>query len=456
MQLPESFKNNMMSLLGQEYENYEKSVDGDACSGIRVNRLKIQDSSDKAFFPETEGQVPWCSQGYYYLQQTQMAKHPYYHAGAYYIQEPSAMAPVAAMAVMPGDTVLDLCGAPGGKSTFIGEKLGGEGWLIANDISASRAQAMLKNIEQNGIRNAVVMSEEPSRIAARFQGFFDHVLVDAPCSGEGMFRKDGKLVKSWVERGSSYFVPIQSEILDAADKCIKPGGTLTYSTCTFNLEENEKQIRSFLERYPDYRLVAIPGKLGIDKGFDIPGSEGFDLSLTGRIWPHRHKGEGHFVAQLVKGGNAVESGSGWRTEYGNIDGHSYEALSSFSSEIGWQCPDKEQLYIIKDKILQHASKFPDTHGMRVMRTGLLLGTVKKGRFEPSQALAQAIDPGNVSRVIELDGNDYDTVRFLKGETIDADREKGYWLVAVDGMGIGFGKAVGGKLKNKRDANWRWK
>ncbi|MDD3394607.1 MAG: NOL1/NOP2/sun family putative RNA methylase, partial [Anaerotignum sp.] len=297
MELPIEYTEKMQKLLGDEYPKYLDSFRESRYFGLRVNTMKIapEEFSKKNIFPLTP--VPWCKEGFYYLEGERPAKHPYYHAGLYYLQEPSAMCPGAVLPINGGDRVLDVCAAPGGKSTQLAARLGGEGLLVANDISAGRAKALLKNMELFGIRNSIVMSEPPERLAERFTEFFDKILIDAPCSGEGMFRKEPDMIKSWKEELLAFCQKQQREILEACATMLRPGGMILYSTCTFAVEENEKSIADFLERHQNFSLVPIEKKYGFSEGIG-------ELHHCARLYPHKIKGEGHFLALLQKNGTA--------------------------------------------------------------------------------------------------------------------------------------------------------
>ncbi len=252
MYLPDKFTDKMQRLLGNEYDNYLACFDEPRYYGLRVNTEKISVEKFRQICPFEITPVPWISNGFYYDgDQTAPSKHPYYAAGLYYLQEPSAMTPADRLPIEPGDRVLDLCAAPGGKATELGAKLGGTGLLAANDISNSRARGLLKNIEVFGIGNVLVLSEEPGKLTDYFPEYFDKILIDAPCSGEGMFRKDKKMVKAWDEHGPEYFQNIQKSIILQAAQMLRPGGQMLYSTCTFDPMENEGIIRHLIHKCPE-------------------------------------------------------------------------------------------------------------------------------------------------------------------------------------------------------------
>ena len=303
-QLPEAFLKEMEQLLGDEYEAYIKSYEEAWKPGLRVNTLKIMPEEFKNLSHLELTPVDWTEKGFYYEDTERPARHPFYYAGLYYLQEPSAMAPAAVLPVEPGDKVLDVCAAPGGKSTELAAKLQGKGMLVSNDISYSRARALLKNLELAGAENISVLSEEPGKLAAVWPEFFDKILVDAPCSGEGMFRREEDMVKDWVSRGPSYYSSIQREILEQAVAMLKPGGMMLYSTCTFSKKEDEENVSFILENHPDMELVPI------DKERFKGLSDGFGYKETGRLFPHRIQGEGHFLALFHKKEDENGSGSG--------------------------------------------------------------------------------------------------------------------------------------------------
>lgn len=277
IELPEGFRESMREQLGAEYSAYIESLSEKPVSGVRINTLKT--TAEEVFSKINTGheQIPWVKDGYYVEDTGVFTKHPFYYAGLYYIQEPSAMTPAVWLEAEPGDKVLDLCAAPGGKSTQIACSLRGEGILYSNDPSASRCKALLKNLELSGVGNAVITSAYPDELAGIYPAYFDRILVDAPCSGEGMFRKDRAVLNAYKEHGPEYFAPIQKSCLRAAYQMLKPGGRLVYSTCTFSRMEDEDNIAWLLETFPDMKL----------------------LDST-KLYPHKIKGEGHFVAKLEK------------------------------------------------------------------------------------------------------------------------------------------------------------
>ena len=305
MELPVSFLENMKKLLSpEEFNAYLDSYSEERVYGLRVNTNKLTPEEFEKICPFEIKKIPWIDNGYYYSGKDKPAKDPYYYAGLYYLQEPSAMTPAHVLPIEPGDRVLDICAAPGGKSTELAAKLKGKGVLVSNDISNSRAKALLKNLELFGISNAYVISEAPYKLAEHFEGYFDKILIDAPCSGEGMFRKEPSVMKSWVEHGNDYFVKLQQEITSYALKMLRPGGMLLYSTCTFSPLEDEQIVSRMLKEDPDLELVEPEWYEGFDHGHPEWSDNNQELTKCVRIWPHRMKGEGHFLALLKKKGES--------------------------------------------------------------------------------------------------------------------------------------------------------
>ncbi|OKP96026.1 RsmB/NOP family class I SAM-dependent RNA methyltransferase [Paenibacillus sp. P46E] len=512
VQLPGTFMQRMKEMLGPEYEQFTESYKETPYGGIRANTLKISVEELLSLSPFKLAPIPWCPTGFYTEEGARPGKHPYYHAGLYYIQEPSAMAPVELLGVQPGDHVLDLCAAPGGKSTQIAAKLKGEGLLISNDLHPERTKALAKNLELYGVRNGIVLNESPERIAAAFPVFFDRILIDAPCSGEGMFRKDEDMVKQWEPETPLKYAAMQRDILDSAVKALKPGGTVVYSTCTFATEENEGTIGEFLATHPEFSLVTVGGT-----GSFATGLQG--LSGAARLWPHKVKGEGHFMAVLrhngspcspeetasdpgqavaertlsassrnnggkgeaaAKAGSAREvsgrGGKGGRTSgkfSGTSSGRQSEgggeeaaraAYSVFADDqLGWQPSGFPVLFGTH----LYLSPLPKAalDGLKTIRPGWYAGHIRSGRFIPGHPLATALHPSESIRSLSLSSGSSEAVSYLKGETLSIPEErltvrpgkpaKGYVLVCVDGYSAGWGKWQDGMLKNEYPAGWRW-
>ncbi len=472
--LPQAFLQDLERLLGtEEYREYLASFSRSPYLGLRVNTGKLSPDTLVSLCREALEPIPWISNGFYYNRKKgdgerplwEPAKDPYYYAGLYYLQEPSAMTPASLLPVKPGDAVLDLCAAPGGKATELGSRLLGKGILFANDISSSRAKALLKNLERFGIPNICVTSESSQRLAKALPEFFHHILVDAPCSGEGMFRKEPEMIKDWEKKGPEYYEPIQREILKDAIALLRPGGYLLYSTCTFSKIENEDNIAAVLNQFEEMELVPLPL---------FPGaSDGFGLSGVLRLFPHKIRGEGHFLAllhkregikkQTRKNGNQLEQNVGFKTakrpeKEKMVSGGQPEELDQFLQGISrrFQPAQIRQIY---HSLYYLPEQFPEDTGLRFLRTGLLLGELKSGRFEPSQALAMTLKPDEASRVIRFSHEDERVIRYLKGETIPLTKgegsAKGWHLVCVEDYPLGWAKGNGETLKNKYYPGWRY-
>ena len=452
IKLPKQFEEKMRGLLKEEFNDYVKSFEEKRHYGLRVNTLKIEPDQFKDRVDFELSPVPWCKEGFYYSEEDKPAKHPYYYAGLYYIQEPSAMAPGAVLDVQPGEKVLDLCAAPGGKSTQLGAKLKQEGVLFANDISATRIKALIKNIEMAGIRNVVITNETPEKLSERLIEYFDKILVDAPCSGEGMFRKEPQALKNWETHGVEKCCSMQRNMLPYAAKMLKPGGYMLYSTCTFSPEENEGTIEEFLKGHPDFEVVPIPHVNGFSPG--RPEWIGGRESLRGavRLWPHKVKGEGHFLVLLHKKEGEIKNKVFIPKR--EVSDKQLEDFYSFMKE-NINGTLEGDFKIHRDNLYLVPKDVPDLSGLRVIRSGWLLGSLKKNRFEPSHVMAMGLTKDMVKNSIDLPLEDPNVIRYLKGETLQLSGNKGWNLVCVDGYPLGWGKMQQNMLKNKYYPSWRW-
>ncbi|MCI6675610.1 MAG: RsmB/NOP family class I SAM-dependent RNA methyltransferase [Clostridiales bacterium] len=458
MNLPESFQEQMKRLLKEEYEDYIHSFEQTRVYGLRVNTSKISTEQFEQLCPFSIHKIPWTPNGYYYEGTEKPAKHPYYFAGLYYLQEPSAMTPAHLLPIEPGDRVLDVCAAPGGKSTELAAKLNGTGLLVSNDISNSRAKALLKNLELFGVSNAIVMSESPHKLADRFPQYFDKILIDAPCSGEGMFRKEPAVIKSWLEHGNEFYAKLQREIVTDALKMLRPGGMLLYSTCTFSPLENEATVQYMMEICPELEIVPVERYEGFGQGLSAQVNGDESLKECVRIWPHKMKGEGHFLVLLKKGEGSREPRKTKKETPAKFLEKQQE-LAAFLKNTTIEF-DNSRLEMRGEKVVYLSECEQNLNGLRIMRSGLLLGECKKNRFEPSQAFAMALKKEQYKQVIDFSISDPRVIKYLKGETLEVDDLvdrplKGWQLICVDGYPLGFAKANRTILKNKYLAGWRW-
>ena len=439
--LPEQFQINMKELLQDEYDDYLDSFSNDRVYGLRINTNKISVNDFLKINPFNLRPIPWTDDGFYFDDNDKPSKHPYYYAGLYYIQEPSAMLPAQVLPIEDNDIVLDACAAPGGKSSKLDNKLNNTGLLISNDISVSRAQVLLKTLESQGISNAFVMAEDITSL--NLDEKFDKILVDAPCSGEGMFRKDNDLIKSWLDKGNDYYANIQKGIISKAIDLLKPGGMLVYSTCTFSKKEDEDIIEYALSVFPELTVLPVKQYSGF-----MPGLTNNTKNCV-RLYPHKIKGEGHFVALLQKG----------KKETANT---CFENACELPGDDFFMNINKlftNGAFVLRqDKLYFQPNTNINTTGLRVLRSGLLLGEYKHNKFEPSQSLAMSLKANEYKNILNFNLEDERVLKYLKCETLDVKDKyvNGYVLVCVDNYPLGFGKVDKGILKNKYPANYRYK
>lgn len=452
MNLPIEFEKKMKAFLGDEWDDFLYSYDNNRFQALRFNTLKVQSQEERMRILKTlkissEKKVSWADEAYYFDENVRPGKHPYHEMGLYYIQEPSAMSAAALLAPKPGMRVLDLCAAPGGKSTQLATYLGDSGLLVSNEINTQRSRILSQNIERMGIKNAIVTNEDSFVLASHFPGFFNAIQVDAPCSGEGMFRKLPEAIEQWSIENVAICAARQKEILDNAAVMLKPGGVIVYSTCTFSKEENEDVIEYFLERHPDFTLEEME-----------------------RFWPHKVDGEGHFVAKLVRRGSVDTGFKAERKTKKNknsknrknetkpaLTKENMKLLSEFLDETisedmaAWIKNSRlvmfgEQLYRLPDMEV-------DIKGLKVQRAGLHIGEFKKQRFEPSHSLALALKLNDAKNVVKLTCDNPQTIGFFNGQSVmlsdeqAAECKKGWALVCVDGYTAGWGKVNGTQVKN---------
>ena len=490
--LPQLFTERMKQMLGEEATDFFRAYEREPYKALRRNPQKMGREAFLTKMPFSLSPVFWEENGFYYEMQDQPGKHPFHEAGVYYIQEPSAMAPAGLLEAAPGEKILDLCAAPGGKSTQIGAAMQGEGILVCNEIHPARAKILSENIERMGITNALVLNESPERLAEIFPDYFDRILVDAPCSGEGMFHKNEEAQEEWSPENVTRCAERQDGILDRAAEMLHDGGRLVYSTCTFAPAENEGTILRFLRRHPEFTVIEPYWQADISSGSsqwaaDVDGTyltctpqEEEALQRTIRLWPHKVKGEGHFAAVLRKNG----SREGSRLCFGRggvqpgIGVQDYKSFLDFAKEtlkLPSDVFDGKIFVRFGEQLYLAPGDMPALKGMKVLRPGLHLGTLKKGRFEPSHALALALSPDKARHVFDFSiestkertgnssvgnstgdsrGNSIDNSKvdpgirdYLNGLTFSCEGEKGWYLITVEGCSIGWGKLAGNVMKN---------
>ena len=511
--LPEAFAERMKILLREEYEAFLAAYEKPRSHGLRANLLKITPEVSNAqlvfdgemAFDQTGWMAIPVPGGFRYDWETLDAgRHPYYQAGLYYLQEPSAMLPAAVLGIQSGDRVLDMCAAPGGKSTAAAASLAHKGLLVANDISASRCKALLKNLEVFGADNICVTNGVPAKMAEQMEGVFDRILLDAPCSGEGMFRKDAANARAWSPEKVLECAAIQKTLADAAVRMLRPGGHMVYSTCTFSPEEDEETVAYLLLNHPEMELCEIPWQEGFSRGRkDILApetaaeAEGLPLERCVRIFPHHMDGEGHFLALLhkkeeaeyrgpdpavlplqeygkeavpEKQGRREKSRGGKRKKGPEAEGaapsggmrrltkQELACVQEFLAGIRGTFPT-ERLRARKDQVFLIPQETVSLEGIPVLRCGMLLGELKKDRFEPAQCFAMYLKKEQAPSALDLPAGDDRVLRYLKGETLlvepgETPVEKGWQLVCVDGHPLGWGRLSAGILKNKYLAGWR--
>ena len=463
IQYPTDFITEINRLLGDESSLFWDSQNSSfARSGLRVNSLKTNLDLIKKILPPGSSDVPWAKDGLQLPPDIHPGKHPYHSAGLYYLQEPSAMAPVAALDPQPGELILDLCAAPGGKSTQILSLIKNKGLLVANDSNPRRVQALARNIERWGGQNSIVLNEVPERLVDHFGPIFDRVLVDAPCSGEGTFRTELREIKQWSLNFSKRCATIQDEILWFAGKLVKPGGVLLYSTCTFNQLENEGSVLRFLKANPDFRIDPIPTQNGYQNG--IPFSDQDPEGLRGaiRIWPHLAPGEGHFFAKLKKSGAISEKisrhdlSAGMSTDNQGIYKEFFNTALNHTERTEIISPGSSGLACYGNQLYLSHPPYLQLAGLKIYHWGWFIGRFSENRFKPSSALAVGLTKEDIQLVIELPLNDPNLVSYLRGSPfaypgIKAE-DKAWVLVTVDGFPLGWGKIVQGRIKS-HFPNW---
>lgn len=422
--LPQQFIENMKKQLPEnEWEAFFACYDEKPYKGIRLNPLKGGRYALNDILPFLDAPIPWEKNGFYTAEE-RVGNSPFHAAGAFYSQEPSAMSAAPLLEVQSGERVLDLCSAPGGKGTQLACAMDGKGIILLNEPISSRAKILSQNVERLGIKNAVITNEYPATLATKFQGYFDKILVDAPCSGEGMFRKNAEeALSEWSEENIALCAARQAEILDCATKMLKKGGRLVYSTCTFAPAEDEGQVQSYLEKYSEMFLVKQE-----------------------KLYPHKIKGEGHFVALFEKTERAEAFDCRLKEAKHSVTSGGERAYRDFEKDFFHE-KFARRLYEVSGTLYELPEDMFDWKGLQVLRVGIRLGEVKNGRFEPSHSLAMCVKTAECKRVLDLELDDSRVEKYLRGETIEGGLANGWCIVSLCGYPLGLGKAVNGIVKN---------
>ncbi len=437
MNLPIEFCERMRELVGDEYADFIKSYDTHINRGVRINTLKCETAPE--IFSDCE-KVLWCPDGYYVYDGKISGNHPYHAAGVIYFQEPSAMCVAQGFPLCEGAKILDLCAAPGGKTTHIAARMKNKGLIVANEIIPKRAAILSENVERMGITNTIVTNETPSRLAQKFEGYFDGIIVDAPCSGEGMFRKEPQAVDEWSVNHTLSCAVRQKNILDDAYKMLKCGGYIMYSTCTFSYDENEAVAKYMIEKY-NMELCPIEGLGMLSKGI------GDGMENCRRVFPHKNKGEGHFTALLRR---TEENET--VTEFVKKADKRKDFLLENAKKLYYEF-EKSALkihldgeFILFGDNLYLLPEYVDIDKLKVLRCGLHLGEVKRNRFEPSHVLSHAFDADLYINKVETLSDSDEIKKYMHGETLFAD-VSGWCVITSDGYAVGWGKCSNKTVKN---------
>ena len=447
--LPPEFLSRMQAQLGVDYPAFLASYDQPPSVGLRVNTLKLTPENFTSIAANPLTPIPWTPSGFTVSPASRPGKHPYYAAGLYYLQDPAAQAVAELLAPQPGERVLDLAAAPGGKTTHIAALMQDQGFLLANDISPKRVRDLARNIERWGARNIAITNESPANLAAHFGAAFDRVLVDAPCSAEGVFRKEPGSRSKWQPKLVESCALQQDGILQNAARLVRPGGILVYATCTFAPQEDEGTLARFLEGQPDFELIAAPQFPGFDHGRtewldDADGSLGLEHSV--RLWPHKAPGEGHFMAVLRRDDAAHPKVMLSVPSPAALSKEAADDFAKFSAENLNMQFSQNRLALQGSHLYLLPEGLPDLTGLSIIHWGWWLGTSKKNRFEPSHALAMGLQAEDVRQTLPLSLDDTELMRYLRGEVLSSPGSNGWVLVTVDGYPLGWAKRVQGRLK----------
>lgn len=460
--LPPLFLERMERYLGEEYPRFRQALEEAPRNGLRVNTLKVTPEEFARISPFALGEkVPWCPSAFLLSGEERPGKHPFHLAGLYYLQEPSAMAAAEILAPQPGERVLDMAASPGGKTTHLAALMQGQGILIANEIKEKRLGQLVMNVERWGAPNVIITNESPERLVERFGDGFDRVLLDAPCSGEGMFRKDASAPTFWSEAVIAGCAARQIVLLRLAARLVRPGGYLLYSTCTFAPEENEEVIATFLEEHPEFRVIPIPkfeGAMGGQAGWlskAFPASIQASLDGALRLFPHRVPGEGHFICLLQRvGASPPAHRQAMRPSLPPAYRKLWQEFASQTlSTAARLLQDESHLYLWNDRLYYFPSALPWLDGLRHVHRGLWVGTFKKNRFEPAHPLALFLRCDEAQQVLNFPAESEEVAAYLRGESLPSSGEDGWVLVCIEGWPLGWGKRVHGIVKNHYPRHW---
>ncbi len=441
--LPKAFTHRMQLLLKEEYAVFLKALmDTEPTQGLRVNTLKVSTDVFRRMSPWLLEPIPWSPEGFYYPAQSRPGPHPYHYAGLYYIQEPSAQAAAVLLDPRPGERVLDLAAAPGGKTTQLAARMKGEGLLVANEVDGRRIRALLENIERFGAQLAVVQSS-PHLLAEAWGAYFDRVLLDAPCSGEGMFRKDAEVAGHWGPALPERSARLQKALLLDASRLVRPGGVLVYSTCTFAPQENEGVIGWFLQEHPGWAVEEARLAPGFASGQPDWGGGDPRLERTARLWPHRIRGEGHFLARLRR----LDGSEG--TPPAHVVAPLHREVRMVFEEF-WhahlQSLPQGQIWDRAGHLYLIPAGLPSLTAIKSPAPGVYLGEARRSRFVPAKALAQYLHKGEVGSQLELSVEDSRAMIFAGGREIHAGGPTGWVWVNVEGYPLGFGRRKAGVVR----------
>lgn len=439
--LPSEYLERMKNLLGDEFDDYINSLNEPPVRAFRVNTDKISMNDFNKINIFSSSEIPYVENGYY-LEYDKIGNHPYHHAGMIYVQEPGAMAPVECIDINPNWKILDMCAAPGGKSTQLKNKLGDKGILVSNEIIPSRCKILTGNVERLGLKNTVTTCMDSSKIANSFPETFDLIMVDAPCSGEGMFRKEEIAVDEWSTENVIKCASRQAEILENASIALKKGGYIIYATCTFSLEENEMTVDNFLDNHPEFELVPVKDSVKnyTADGINFNGCKCTDINYTRRFYPHKNKGEGQFMAVLHNTVEPSNSKSKTSVKQHKIDSVVFDFLDDILESY-----DKTNVMMYNGNPVYFTPDF-DISNIKPFSCGVTIGEIKKNYIQPHHQFFMAMG-NDFRRKIDFSADSESLKKYLHGEEIDVECENGWAVVTVDGCTVGGAKVSNGKAKN---------